>query len=240
MLSVQHYFFCIPFGGLQICIGSDMNTWYFQFSPKHVNIKATFLDEKYIFLLTSYAYDFFNSLQVNEICISPLLILLPLKIKYPRKISALSFSRIAISMLSYNFICIVWPKEKAECLGMWKKVFFLFPIFTYFVKPKPQDAYGFIFDVWSLQIHHTILIFLSSLQIHLSTPSFFHYCLIPCFPYTMSSLQKLTQSLQELNLEKESWNIVARVVRLWFVEDYTKRKTPFSTEIVLHDTEVPS
>jgi len=130
MLSVQHYFCCITFGGLEIYIGSDMNTWYFQFSPKHVSIKAAFVDEKYIFLLTSYCCHFFNSLQVNEISICPLLILLPLKIKYPRKISALSFSRIAKSMLSYNFVCIVGPKEKADCLGMCKKVFFLFPIFT--------------------------------------------------------------------------------------------------------------
>jgi len=30
----------------------------------------------------------------------------------------------------------------------------------------------------------------------------------------MSGLQKQTQSLQELNPEKESWNIIARVVRL--------------------------
>jgi len=62
--------------------------------------------------------------------------------------------------------------------------------------------------------------FLCSLQIHLSTPSFFHYYLISRFPYTMSALQKHTQSLQELNPEKESWNIVATMVRLWFVEDY--------------------
>jgi len=54
----------------------------------------------------------------------------------------------------------------------------------------------------------------------------------------MSALQKQTQSLQELNPEKESWNIVTRVVRLWFVEDYTKGKSPFSMEIVLQDKEV--
>ncbi|QCD79151.1 hypothetical protein DEO72_LG1g2790 [Vigna unguiculata] len=53
----------------------------------------------------------------------------------------------------------------------------------------------------------------------------------------MSALQKQTQSLQELNPEKESWNIVTRVVRLWFVEDYTKGKSPFSMEIVLQDKE---
>ena len=80
--------------------------------------------------------------------------------------------------------------------------------------------------------------FLGSLQIHLSTPSFVHYCLISRFPYTMSTLQKQTQSLQELNPEKESWNIVARVVRLWFVEDYTNGKSPFFMEIVLQDKEV--
>ncbi|QCE11106.1 Replication factor A [Vigna unguiculata] len=53
----------------------------------------------------------------------------------------------------------------------------------------------------------------------------------------MSALKKQTQSLQELNLEKESWNINAKVVRLWFVEDYTKGKSPFSMEIVLQDKE---
>jgi len=99
-------------------------------------------------------------------------------------------------------------------------------------------VYGFTFDVLSLQIHQTILMFLCSLQIHLSTTSFLHYCLIFRFLYTMSAFQKQTQSLQELNPEKESWNIVARVVRLWFVEDYTKGKSPFSMEIVLQDKEV--
>ncbi|QCE06120.1 Replication factor A [Vigna unguiculata] len=54
----------------------------------------------------------------------------------------------------------------------------------------------------------------------------------------MSGLQKQTQSLQELNPEKESWNIVARVVRLWFVKDYTKGKSPFFMEIVLQDKEI--
>jgi len=138
-------FFCITFGRIQICIGSDMNTWYFQFSPKHVSIKFAFVDEKYILLLTSYAYDFFNSLQVNEICICPLLILLSLKIKYPRKISALSFSRIAKSMLSYNFVCIVWPKEKAKCLGMWKKGVFSFPHFYLICETKTTTCIWFYF-----------------------------------------------------------------------------------------------
>jgi len=56
----------------------------------------------------------------------------------------------------------------------------------------------------------------------------------------MSVIQKHTHSLQELNPEMESWNILARVVRLWFVEDYTKGKTPFFMEIVLQDQEVSS
>jgi len=50
-----------------------------------------------------------------------------------------------------------------------------------------------------------------------------------CYPKTHTLLTR-TQP------EKESWNIVARVVRLWFVEDYTKGKTPFSMEIVLPKT----
>jgi len=56
----------------------------------------------------------------------------------------------------------------------------------------------------------------------------------------MSVIQKHTHSLQELNPKKESWNIVARVVRLWFGEYYTKGKSPFSMEIFLQDKEVPS
>jgi len=113
-----------------------------------------------------------------------------------------------------------------------------FPDFYWICVTKTTACVWFSFDVLSLQIHQTILIFLCSLQIHLSTPSFVHYCLIFRFPYTMSGLQKQTQSLQELNPEKESWNIVARVVRLWFVKDYTKGKSPFFMEIVLQDKEV--
>jgi len=74
-------------------------------------------------------------------------------------------------------------------------------------------------------------------QIHVCRPFFIlYYTLISFIPYTMSVIQKHTHSLQELNLDKKSWNIVARVVRLWFVEDYTKGKTPFSMEIVLQQS----
>ncbi|QCD95673.1 hypothetical protein DEO72_LG6g368 [Vigna unguiculata] len=48
----------------------------------------------------------------------------------------------------------------------------------------------------------------------------------------MSVIQKHTHSLQELNPEKESWNIIVRVVRLWFVEDYTKGKIHFPWKLL--------
>jgi len=59
---------------------SNMNSWYLQFSQKHVSMKYAFVGQKYIFLLTSYAYHFFNNLQLNVcrdlICIfCPFLIL---------------------------------------------------------------------------------------------------------------------------------------------------------------------
>lgn len=37
---------------------------------------------------------------------------------------------------------------------------------------------------------------------------------------------------------KESWSIIARVVRLWFVADLNKQKIPFSMEMVLMDEKV--
>jgi len=43
----------------------------------------------------------------------------------------------------------------------------------------------------------------------------------------MYVLKKHSHSIAELNAEKESWNIIVQVVRLWFVEDYTKGKSPF-------------
>jgi len=89
-----------------------------------------------------------------------------------------------------------------------------------------------------------LFMFLCFVQIHFCRPFFIPYStlisLIFLIPSTMSVIQKHTHSLQELNPEKESWNILARVVRLWFVEDYTKGKTPFSMEIVLQDQEVSS
>ena len=71
--------------------------------------------------------------------------------------------------------------------------------------------------------------------------TFLHSLLLSNFPHSLHLVcyPKHTHSLQELNPEKESWNIVARVVRLWFVEDYTKGKSSFSMEIVLQDKEVP-
>jgi len=37
---------------------------------------------------------------------------------------------------------------------------------------------------------------------------------------------------------KENWNIVVRVMRLWFVTDLAKSKIPFSMELILRDKEV--
>jgi len=79
-------------------------------------MKSAFVGQKYIFLLTSHAYHFFNSLQLNGICICPFLILLPLKSKYPTNILALSFSRIAKSMLLLKLTFIIILEFCMHCL----------------------------------------------------------------------------------------------------------------------------
>ena len=99
-----------------------------------------------------------------------------------------------------------------------------------------------LFCIYDLPIYY-FYVFMFCTNTFLQT--FLHSLLYSDFPLflipsTMSVIQKHTHSLQELNPEKESWNILARVVRLWFVEDYTKGKTPFSMEIVLQDQEVSS
>ncbi|KAK8464694.1 hypothetical protein PHAVU_010G059600 [Phaseolus vulgaris] len=47
----------------------------------------------------------------------------------------------------------------------------------------------------------------------------------------------LTHFLNDVNLSKETWNVVVRVLRLWCVQDFTKQKIPFSLEMVLQDEE---
>jgi len=55
------------------------------------------------------------------------------------------------------------------------------------------------------------------------------------------SILKLDQTinvLNDMNSTKESWNVVVRVLRLWFVQDFMKQKIPFSLEMVLQDEQV--
>jgi len=56
----------------------------------------------------------------------------------------------------------------------------------------------------------------------------------------MSKLQVHNQIhyVIDVTLAKENWNIVVRVIRLWFVTDLAKSKIPFSMELILQDKEV--
>jgi len=47
-----------------------------------------------------------------------------------------------------------------------------------------------------------------------------------------------SQSISEVSPLKENWNIIARVIRSWFVPDFTKHRCPFSMEFVIQDKEV--
>ncbi|CAJ2673547.1 unnamed protein product [Trifolium pratense] len=42
-------------------------------------------------------------------------------------------------------------------------------------------------------------------------------------------------AISEITPAKENWNIIVRVVRLWYVKDMAKDKLPFSMEMVLMD-----
>lgn len=42
----------------------------------------------------------------------------------------------------------------------------------------------------------------------------------------------------EISNGKNSWNIIAKVIRMWVVSDFVKHKIPFSLEMVLLDQEV--
>lgn len=44
--------------------------------------------------------------------------------------------------------------------------------------------------------------------------------------------------ISEISTAKESWSILAKIVRLWVVSDFTKHKIPFSIEMVLMDEQV--
>jgi hypothetical protein len=45
-------------------------------------------------------------------------------------------------------------------------------------------------------------------------------------------------SIASLNASKENWNVMVRVVRLWFVKDLATNKPPFSMEMVFMDKNV--
>jgi len=53
----------------------------------------------------------------------------------------------------------------------------------------------------------------------------------------MSNLHKQSYYIAKNNSKMENWNIITCVVRSWFVQDYTKRKSQFSMEIILRDKE---
>jgi hypothetical protein len=45
-------------------------------------------------------------------------------------------------------------------------------------------------------------------------------------------------AISEISPAKENWNLIVRVVRLWYVKDMAKDKLPFSMEMVLMDSKV--
>ena len=51
-------------------------------------------------------------------------------------------------------------------------------------------------------------------------------------------VQKQSQKLDEVNPEKENWNIIVRVISSWFVPDFSIQRCPFSMELVIQDKEV--
>ncbi|XP_027938803.1 ATP-dependent DNA helicase RRM3-like [Vigna unguiculata] len=54
---------------------------------------------------------------------------------------------------------------------------------------------------------------------------------------SLSEVQKQTQNVSQVTPEKENWNIIVRVIRSWFVPDFTKQRCPFSMELVIQDKE---
>ena len=138
----------------------------------------------------------------------------------------------------------------------------LFPHFTLFGKPKPE--YGTVL-VWTNHSMHFIkVVFLSFVPficLTIAYPDFYWICVTKtttCIRfyfsliistnisdysyvfmfYTNTSIHNILSSLLS-NFPFSLHHVCfARVVRLWFVEDYTKGKSPFSMEIVLQDKEV--
>ena len=58
------------------------------------------------------------------------------------------------------------------------------------------------------------------------------------FNMSLCEVPNQSQSVSEVSPQKENWNIIARVIRSWFVPDFTKQRCPFSMEFVIQDKEV--
>jgi len=58
-----------------------------------------------------------------------------------------------------------------------------------------------------------------------------------CCEFNMSlcEVQKQSQKLTEVILEQENWNIIVRVIRSWFVPDFSKQRCLFSMDLVIQD-----
>ncbi|QCD77262.1 hypothetical protein DEO72_LG1g884 [Vigna unguiculata] len=69
---------------------------------------------------------------------------------------------------------------------------------------------------------------------HVSHPFTYSYKPLT-FPVT--TVPNQSQSVSEVSPQKENWNIIARVIRSWFVPDFTKQRCPFSMEFVIQDKE---
>ncbi|QCD82775.1 Replication factor A [Vigna unguiculata] len=46
-----------------------------------------------------------------------------------------------------------------------------------------------------------------------------------------------SQSVSEVSPQKENWNIIVKVIRSWFVPDFSKQRCHFSMEFVIQDKE---
>ena len=47
-----------------------------------------------------------------------------------------------------------------------------------------------------------------------------------------------SHSVSEVSPQKENWNIIVKVIRSWFVPDFTKQRCPFSMEFVIQAKKV--
>jgi len=55
---------------------------------------------------------------------------------------------------------------------------------------------------------------------------------------SLYEVPKQSQNVSEVTPQKENWNIIVRVIRSWFVPDFSKQICPFSMELVIQDKEV--